>query len=119
MHCGVPASQPVYKTRIYPEMDQCPEKGKSWHESYRVQHRFKFLHFCLKKRHGGESSNFRTATMVDTGCNETTVDSGKTFFDIFVNISHIRMEFEVDTTENDSNMPILYDFHTKIWFKIY
>ena len=44
------------------------------------------------------------------------VDSGKTFFDIFVNIGQICMGFEADKKRN---MPIVCDFWTKLWLKGY
>ena len=45
--------------------------------------------------------------------------SGKTFFDISINTDKISMGIEAYTLENDSNMPILSDFRTKIWLKSY
>ena len=40
------------------------------------------------------------------------VDSGKTFFDMSTNTGQICIGFETDTSENDSNMPIVCDFRT-------
>ena len=42
------------------------------------------------------------------------VNSDKTFFDISVNTGQIGMGFEADTQKNDSNMPNVCDFQTKI-----
>ena len=47
---------------------------------------------------GGESRDFKTATMADTI--EKPVDSGKTFFDMFINTDQICMGFKADTPEN-------------------
>ena len=44
------------------------------------------------------------------------VDSGKTFFNISVNTGQICMGFEADK-KNDSNIPMVRDFWTKIWLK--
>ena len=63
--------------------------------------------------HGGESPDFKTTTMADH-IEKKPVDSGKTFFETSVNTGQICMGFEADTPENDSNMPIVCDFRTKI-----
>ena len=51
---------------------------------------------------------------------ETPVDSGNTFFDIFLNTDQIGMVFEADTPKKtERNMSIYSDFRTKIWLQSY
>ena len=63
--------------------------------------------------HGGESYDFRI--LKNGGFLSKPLDSGKTFFDIYVNTDQIGMGFETDT----SSTSIFSDFQTKIWLKIF
>ena len=50
---------------------------------------------------------------------EKKIDSGNTFFDIFVHTDQIGMEFKADTPEKRKQYVHLSGFRTKIWLKGY
>ena len=61
--------------------------------------------------HSGESRDFQTTIMADTI--ENTVDSGKTFFDIYFNTGQICMGFEAYPGKITATCPLYATFGQK------